>query len=64
MIKRNSDNTNKPDPDQPRRVIDPEALISRFINLPDTVKPFIPDFEFVFVDLSAYSNDLIKKKHI
>ncbi len=26
MIKRNSDNTNKPDPDQPRKVIDPEAL--------------------------------------
>jgi len=64
MIKRKSDNTNKPDPDQPRKVIDPGTLISRFINLPDTVKPFIPDFEFVFVDLSAYSNDLIKKKHI
>ncbi len=25
------------------------------------VKPFVPDFEFVFVDLSAYSNDFIKK---
>jgi hypothetical protein len=47
-----------------KKAWNPEALISRFINLPDTVKPFIPDFEFVFVDLSTYSNDLIKKKHI
>ena len=39
----------------------PGTLISRFKNLPDAVKPFIPDFEFVFVDLSAYSNDFIKK---
>jgi predicted transposase/invertase (TIGR01784 family) len=39
----------------------PGTLSSRFKNLPDAVKPFIPDFEFVFVDLSAYSNGFIKK---
>lgn len=39
----------------------PGTLISRFKNLPEAVKPFIPDFEFVFFDLSAYSNDSIKK---
>ncbi|MFA5905401.1 MAG: Rpn family recombination-promoting nuclease/putative transposase [Desulfobacula sp.] len=39
----------------------PGPLSSRFKNLPDAVKPFIPDFEYVFVDLSAYSNESIKK---
>ncbi|MDY6824375.1 MAG: Rpn family recombination-promoting nuclease/putative transposase [Thermodesulfobacteriota bacterium] len=38
----------------------PGSLISRFTKWPDAVKPYIPDFEFVFVDLSAYSNDAIK----
>ena len=38
----------------------PGTLISGFTKWPDAVKPYIPDFEFVFVDLSAYSNDAIK----
>jgi hypothetical protein len=39
----------------------PGTLISKFKNIPVAVKPFIPDFEFVFVDLSVYSNEFIKK---
>ena len=38
----------------------PGTLISRFTKWPDAVNPYIPDFEFVFVDLSAYSNEDIK----
>jgi hypothetical protein len=38
----------------------PGTLITRFTKWPDTVKPYIPDFEFAFVDLSAYSNEAIK----
>ncbi|SLM28686.1 transposase [Desulfamplus magnetovallimortis] len=39
----------------------PGTLRSRFKDLPDSVKSFVPDFEYVFVDLSAYSNEFIKK---
>ncbi len=38
----------------------PGSLISGFKNLPDAVKPYIPDCEFIFVDLSAYANETIK----
>ena len=38
----------------------PGTLITRFTKWPDTVKSYIPDFEFAFVDLSAYSNEAIK----
>ncbi len=37
------------------------VLSSRFKDLPKTIKPFIPDFEYVFIDLSAYSNEAIKE---
>jgi len=40
----------------------PSLLSSRFKDLPDALKPFIPDFEYVFVNLSAYSNDFIKER--
>jgi predicted transposase/invertase (TIGR01784 family) len=39
----------------------PGILSSRFQNLPDAVRPFVPDFEYIFVNLSAYSNEFIKK---
>ncbi len=32
----------------------------KFNKWPDAVKPYIPDFDFVFVDLSAYSKEAIK----
>ena len=38
----------------------PGTLITQFKNLPDDITPYIPDFEFIFVDLSAYSNESIK----
>ena len=38
----------------------PGTLTTRFNKWPDAVKPYIPDFEFAFVDLSAYSNEAIK----
>jgi predicted transposase/invertase (TIGR01784 family) len=38
----------------------PGTLVTRFKNLPADITPYIPDFEFVFVDLSAYSNETIK----
>ena len=38
----------------------PGFLITRFHKWPEAVKPYIPDFEFAFVDLSAYSNEDIK----
>ena len=38
----------------------PGTLITRFNKWPDAVRPYIPDFEFAFVDLSAYSNETIK----
>ena len=40
----------------------PGPLSSRFKNIPDSVKPYIPDFEYIFVDLSAYSNEDIEKR--
>ena len=43
-----------------RRPWSPGTLITRFNKWPDTVKLYIPDFEFAFVDLSAYSNEAIK----
>ena len=39
----------------------PGLLSSKFKNLPDEIRPFIPDFEYIFVNLSDYSNDYIKK---
>jgi len=38
----------------------PGTLITQFKNLPDDITPYIPDFEFIFVNLSAYSNESIK----
>ncbi|MFH2091438.1 MAG: Rpn family recombination-promoting nuclease/putative transposase [Pseudomonadota bacterium] len=38
----------------------PGTLVTRFNKWPDAVKPYIPDFEFAFVDLSDYSNEAIK----
>ncbi len=38
----------------------PGTLITRFKNLPDAITPYVPDFEFIFVDLSVYSNESIK----
>jgi predicted transposase/invertase (TIGR01784 family) len=38
----------------------PGTLITRFKNLPNDITPYIPDFKFIFVDLSAYSNESIK----
>jgi predicted transposase/invertase (TIGR01784 family) len=38
----------------------PGHLSAQFKNLPDVAKPFIPDFEYVFVDLSSYSDEAIK----
>ena len=43
-----------------RKTWTPGTLITRFNKWPDAVKPYIPDFEFAFVDLSAYSNEAIK----
>jgi predicted transposase/invertase (TIGR01784 family) len=40
----------------------PGYLSSQFKNLPDIAKPFIPDFEYVFIDLSSYSDEDIKKQ--
>jgi predicted transposase/invertase (TIGR01784 family) len=39
----------------------PGHLNAQFKNLPDAAKPFIPDFDYVFIDLSAYSDEEIKK---
>jgi len=44
-----------------RKSWNPGTLSSRFKHFPVAVKPYIPDFEFVFVDLSGYSNETIKK---
>jgi hypothetical protein len=38
----------------------PGSLITRFENLPNAMKPYIPDFQFIFVDLSAYTDESIK----
>jgi predicted transposase/invertase (TIGR01784 family) len=40
----------------------PGYLSSQFKNLPDAAKPFIPDFEYVFIDLSFYSDEAIKQQ--
>ncbi len=40
----------------------PGLLSSRFKDLPDAVRPFVPDFKYIFVNLSAYSNDFIKER--
>jgi predicted transposase/invertase (TIGR01784 family) len=39
----------------------PGYLSSQFKNLPDVARPFIPDFEYIFIDLSAYSDEDIKQ---
>ena len=40
----------------------PGHLSTQFKNLPDAAKPFIPDFEYVFIDLSSYSDEAIKQQ--
>ena len=40
----------------------PGYLSSQFKNLPDVAKPFIPDFDYIFIDLSAYSDEDIKQQ--
>jgi hypothetical protein len=40
----------------------PGHLSAQFKNLPDIAKPFIPDFEYVFIDLSSYSDEDIKQQ--
>ena len=40
----------------------PGHLSSQFKNLPDMAKSFIPDFEYIFIDLSAYSDEDIKEQ--
>lgn len=39
----------------------PGSLSSRFRGLPISVKPFVPDFEYIFVNLSAWSDETIKQ---
>jgi len=39
----------------------PGRLSSRFKELPDAIRSFVPDFEYIFVNLSTYSNDFIKE---
>ncbi len=39
----------------------PGPLSSRFKNLPLSVKPFVPDFEYIFVNLADWSNDFIRE---
>ena len=39
----------------------PGSLSSRFKNLPESVKAFVPDFEYIFVNLATWSNDFIKE---
>lgn len=39
----------------------PGLLSSNFKNLPDAVRPFVPDSEYIFVNLSTYSNEFIKE---
>jgi hypothetical protein len=38
----------------------PGTLITQFKNLPDDINPYISESEFIFVDLSTYSNESIK----
>jgi predicted transposase/invertase (TIGR01784 family) len=40
----------------------PGHLSAQFKNLPDVAKPFIPNFDYVFIDLSSYSDEEIKQK--
>ena len=40
----------------------PGNLSTQFKKLPDAAKPFIPDFEYVFIDLSSYSDEAIKQQ--
>jgi len=39
----------------------PGLLSSRFRHLPESVKPFVPDFEYIFVNLASWSNEFIKE---
>ena len=40
----------------------PGLLSSRFQDLPDPVRPFVPDSEYVFVNLADYSNEFIEDR--